>query len=40
MQTPFLLYKSGVYGGQNYIGEFSWWKTRIFKYIEDFTTKN
>ena len=27
METPVLLYKNGVKGGQNYIGVFSWCKT-------------
>ena len=29
LQTPVLLYKSGVYGGQNYIGMFSWCKAAL-----------
>ena len=29
-RTPFLLDKSGVYGGQNYIGVFSWRKLRLW----------
>ena len=28
--NPGLLYKSGVQGGQNYIGMFSWWITFLF----------
>ena len=27
--NPILLYKSGVQGGQNYIGMFSWWYENV-----------
>ena len=26
--NPVLLYKSGVWGGQNFMGMFSWWNDR------------
>ena len=32
LYTPFLLYKSGVQGGQNYIGMFSWWYNKMTIY--------
>ena len=35
MYTPVLLYKSGVYGGQNYIGMFSWCETYHNPILQD-----